>query len=89
MSIALAHLSCRELVELVTAYLEGALPAGARKRFEAHLSQCDGCSSYLEQMRTTIRLSGVLRAEDVSPEAERALVEAFRSWSDEGPGRAR
>ena len=58
MSIALAHLSCRELVELVTAYLEGTLPAGARKRFEAHLAECDGCTTYLEQMRTTIRLSG-------------------------------
>jgi anti-sigma factor RsiW len=80
MSIALAHLSCRELVELVTAYLEGELPAGARKRFEAHLSQCDGCSAYLEQMRTTIRLSGMLSVEDVSPEAEQALLHAFRGW---------
>lgn len=80
MSIALAHLNCRELVELVTAYLEGALSAGARKRFEAHLSACDGCSTYLEQMRTTISLSGALRVEDVSPEAERALVHAFRGW---------
>jgi anti-sigma factor RsiW len=80
MSIALAHLSCRELVELVTAYLEGELPAGARKRFEAHLSQCDGCSVYLEQMRTTIRLSGMLGVEDVSPEAEQALLRAFRGW---------
>jgi anti-sigma factor RsiW len=80
MSIALAHLSCRELVELVTAYLDGALPAGARKRFEAHLSQCDGCSAYLEQMRTTIRLSGMLSVEDVSPEAEQALLHAFRGW---------
>jgi anti-sigma factor RsiW len=80
MSIALAHLSCRELVELVTAYLEGELPAGVRKRFEAHLSQCDGCSVYLEQMRTTIRLSGMLGVEDVSPEAEQALLRAFRGW---------
>jgi anti-sigma factor RsiW len=80
MSIALAHLSCRELVELVTAYLEGELPAGARKRFEAHLSHCDGCSAYLEQMRTTIRLSGMLSVEDVSPEAEQALLHAFRGW---------
>jgi anti-sigma factor RsiW len=89
-SIALAHLSCRELVELVTAYLEGTLPAGARKRFEAHLTECDGCSTYLEQMRTTIRLSGALRVEDVSPQAERALLQAFREWRREsGPGRAR
>lgn len=80
MSIALAHLSCRELVELVTAYLEGALPAGARKRFEAHVAECDGCTTYLEQMRTTIRLSGALQVEDVSPQAERVLMLAFREW---------
>jgi anti-sigma factor RsiW len=89
-TIALAHLSCRELVELVTAYLEGTLPAGARKRFEAHVAECDGCATYLEQMRTTIRLSGALGVEDVSPEAERALLHAFREWRREyGPGRAR
>jgi anti-sigma factor RsiW len=82
-SIALAHLSCRELVELVTAYLEGTLPAGARKRFEAHLAECDGCTTYLEQMRTTIRLSGALRVEDVSQQAERVLLLAFREWQRE------
>jgi anti-sigma factor RsiW len=82
-SIALAHLSCLELVELVTAYLEGTLPAGARKRFEAHLAECDGCTTYLEQMRTTIRLSGALRVEDVSQQAERVLLLAFREWQRE------
>jgi anti-sigma factor RsiW len=82
-SIALAHLSCRELVELVTAYLEGTLPPGARKRFEAHLVECDGCTTYLEQMRTTIRLSGALRVEDVSPQAERLLLLAFQEWRQE------
>jgi anti-sigma factor RsiW len=80
MSIGLAHMSCRELVELVTAYFEGALSIGDRMRFELHLTDCDGCSAYLEQMRRTIELTGTLRVDDVSREAEDALVRAFRSW---------
>jgi anti-sigma factor RsiW len=74
------QLSCRELVELVTDYLEGALPADGHARFEAHIARCDGCTTYLEQMRTTIELVGRLEPEDVTPEAEAALVEAFRNW---------
>jgi anti-sigma factor RsiW len=74
-------LSCRELVELVTAYLEGALAPEDAARFEQHISGCDGCSAYLEQMRATIRLAGRLTPEAVPPEAERALLSAFRSWT--------
>ncbi|MDP9295682.1 MAG: zf-HC2 domain-containing protein [Actinomycetota bacterium] len=73
-------MSCRELVELVTAYLEGTLPGDDRARFEEHLAGCEGCSNYLEQMRTTIRLTGMLSPESLSPAAERALLSAFRSW---------
>jgi len=80
MSIGLAHLNCRELVELVTAYLEGDLSYGERKRFDAHLAACDGCTTYVEQMRSTIALTGTLRVDDVSPEAEEALRHAFREW---------
>jgi anti-sigma factor RsiW len=80
MTIGLAHLNCRELVELVTAYLEGDLSSGERKRFEAHLSGCDGCTMYVEQMRRTIVLTGSLRVDDVSAEAEEALLRAFRDW---------
>ena len=80
MTIGLAHLNCRELVELVTAYLEGDLSSGERKRFDAHLSACDGCTMYVEQMRRTIELAGTLRLEDVSREAEEALLGAFRDW---------
>jgi anti-sigma factor RsiW len=80
MTIALAHLNCRELVELVTAYLEGDLSSGERKRFDAHLSACDGCTMYVEQMRRTIELTGTLQVADVSWEAEEALVRAFRDW---------
>jgi len=80
MSIALAHLNCRELVELVTAYLEGDLSSGERKRFDAHLSACDGCTMYVEQMRRTIELTGTLSVDDVPGEAEEALLRAFRDW---------
>ena len=80
MTIGLAHLNCRELVELVTAYLEGDLSSGERKRFDAHLSACDGCTMYVEQMRRTIELTGTLRLEDFSREAEEALLGAFRDW---------
>jgi len=73
-------LSCQELVELVTDYLEGALDAADRRRFDEHLALCDGCTLYVEQLRQTIRATGTLRPEDVSPEAERALLEAFRGW---------
>ena len=80
MSIGLAHLNCRELVELVTAYLEGDLSRGERKRFDAHLSGCDGCTMYVEQMRRTIELTGILSVDDVSLEAEEVLLRAFRDW---------
>jgi anti-sigma factor RsiW len=80
MTIGLAHLNCRELVELVTAYLEGDLSSGERKRFDAHLSGCDGCTMYVEQMRRTIELTGSLHEDDVSPEGEEALLRAFRDW---------
>jgi anti-sigma factor RsiW len=80
MSIGLAHLNCRELVELVTAYLEGDLSSGERKRFEAHLSACDGCTMYVEQMRRTIERTGALSVDDVPQDAEEALLRAFRDW---------
>ena len=80
MSVALAHLNCLELVELVTAYLEGDLSSGERKRFDAHLAACDGCTTYVEQMKRTIELTGTLRVDDVSQDAEEALRHAFRDW---------
>jgi anti-sigma factor RsiW len=75
-------MSCRELVELVTAYLENALSLSDRLRFDAHISDCDACTTYLEQMRTTVRLTGTLRVENVSREAEEALLNAFRDWKE-------
>ena len=74
------ELSCQELVELVTDYLEGALPDELRDRFDAHIAHCSGCQTYLEQMRATIRVTGMLTPESLSPEAESTLLEAFRGW---------
>ena len=75
------ELSCQELVELITDYLEGALPAELHERFDAHIAHCSGCQAYLEQMRRTIRATGTLSAEGLSPEAERTLLDAFRGWT--------
>jgi anti-sigma factor RsiW len=71
-------ITCREIVELVTDYLEGALPPAEREAFELHLTYCDGCVNYLDQLRETIRLSGELREEDLPPELEEQLLRAFR-----------
>lgn len=73
-------LSCQELVELITDYLEGALAPADAARFELHLEGCDGCRGYLEQMRETIAALGHLPAESLSPEAERKLLAAFKDW---------
>ena len=74
------ELSCHELVELITDYLEGALPAELHQRFEGHIAHCSGCQTYLEQMRGTIRATGTLTPDALSPEAESALLDAFRGW---------
>jgi anti-sigma factor RsiW len=74
------QLSCRELVELVTDYLEGALPEEERLRFEDHIGRCGGCKIYLEQIRQTIAALGHLPEDGFTPEAERELLEAFRGW---------
>jgi hypothetical protein len=75
------EMPCRELVELITDYLEDRLSPVDRLRFEAHLATCEACHTYLEQFRQTIRLLGRLPEESLSPEAENALVAAFRGWS--------
>jgi predicted anti-sigma-YlaC factor YlaD len=77
---SLPDLTCRELVELVTAYLEGELPLEERTLFELHLGYCDGCRAYLRQMRQVLESAGKLTEESVSPEARDALLGAFRSW---------
>ncbi len=74
------ELVCQQVVELVTDYLEGALTRSQRRRFEAHLADCEHCSEYLEQMRATIALTGRLRAEDLTPEMREDFTALYRSW---------
>lgn len=74
-------LTCHELVELVTDYLEDALSPEDRRRVEEHLALCDGCTTYLEQMRETIRLTGLVREEEIPEDQKQALLEAFRGWT--------
>ena len=73
-------LTCQELVELVTDYLEGALPRGQRLRFRLHIAGCRNCTRYVEQMRTTIAVARRIRAEDIEPEVRDELLAAFRGW---------
>lgn len=79
-------LTCAELAELVSDYIEGALTAEDRTCFEEHLRVCQGCADYLDQMRTAIALTGRLRVDDLSSEVRADLVDAFRGWRASSPG---
>jgi hypothetical protein len=74
------HVTCREVVELVTDYLERALPADETSLFEQHIDFCDGCKAYVEQMRTTVATVGRVTEEDVPPKTRERLLTAFREW---------
>lgn len=80
MTRAASGLVCREVVELVTAYLDGSMPREERRRFERHLTRCDGCTRYVEQMRTTVRAVGAISEESVPPGVREELLAAFRDW---------
>jgi anti-sigma factor RsiW len=75
------EVTCRELVELVTDYLEGALPPRTLSHVEEHLVICDPCAAYVEQMRTTIAWLGELR-EGPSAEPRGPLLAALRARSE-------
>ena len=74
------QMTCKELVELVTEYIEGTLPDDVRMRVENHLKGCEGCTNYIEQMRQTIQLTGQIREEHLSPEQRDVLLKLFRDW---------
>jgi len=73
-------LDCNEIVELVTEYLEGAMNERTTVAFEAHLTICQGCRRYVEQIRETIRTSGSVTDPPLSAQVEAALLDAFRSF---------
>jgi anti-sigma factor RsiW len=85
MSVDVEQLSCQELVELVTDYLEGALSAEEAARFEDHISRCGACAIYVEQIRQTIALTGRITPGSLPPAAEHELLEAFRGWRSGRP----
>jgi anti-sigma factor RsiW len=77
------QLVCQEMVELITDYLEGTLSRSQRRRFEAHIAACENCTEYLRQMRATIRLTGRLRAEDMTPAMRVEFTELYQRWREE------
>jgi anti-sigma factor RsiW len=74
------EMTCQELVELVTEYLEGTLSEPDRLRFEAHLGSCEGCQNHLRQMQQTIHTLGRLTEESLAPEVKESLLQLFRNW---------
>ena len=78
-----AEIPCQQVVELISDYLEDALPLRERRRLEHHLAGCPHCSAYLAQMRETLRLTGRLVPEDLSPEMQSEFSEVFRRWRAE------
>lgn len=74
------HITCQDVVELVTTYLGGDLPDEEASLFEQHLNFCDGCVSYMDQLRLTVDTAARLREEDVPPETRDKLLTAFRDW---------
>lgn len=73
-------MDCDELVELVTAYLDGSLDLEQRARFDAHLLECDGCENYLQQFRATIATVGRIPPSEFDPTFRNRLITAFREW---------
>jgi anti-sigma factor RsiW len=82
MAANLIELVCREIVELVTEYLDGTLSVDDRTRFDQHLATCPPCTAYLAQVRTTLDLAADLGTAGAPPDAEVAshLDQMFRDW---------
>ena len=76
-----APLTCAELVEIVTEYLEGTMPTELRQRFDDHLALCDGCTEYVEQIRETVLALGSISEDNLSDPGRQALLDAFRDWT--------
>lgn len=74
------HISCQQVVELVSDYLEQALPSREAAVFEQHLNFCEGCVYYVDQVRATVASAAELREEAVPPEIKDKLLSAFRDW---------
>jgi anti-sigma factor RsiW len=80
MTEAAPHITCQEVVELITDYIEAALPPDEASLFEQHLNLCEGCVRYVAQVRTTVAAAGRLTPQDVPAETRERLLAAFRDW---------
>lgn len=78
-------LACREIVDLVTEYMEGGLPPAQRLAFERHVAICPPCRGHLAQLRKLSQTAGGLREEDLPDRFRASLLEAFRGWRQENP----
>jgi anti-sigma factor RsiW len=78
--MSVREITCQELVELVTDYLEDRLPVERRLLFEEHLAFCTWCVTYLDQMRQTIQIAGTLREDDLDPHARDAMLDVFKKF---------
>jgi hypothetical protein len=78
--MAVREITCQQLVELVTEYLEDRLPVEERLLFEEHLAFCTWCVTYLDQMRQTIQVAGTLREDDLDPHARDAMLKVFKEF---------
>jgi anti-sigma factor RsiW len=76
------EMACRELVGVITDYLDGVLSVEDRRRFEAHLAECPYCVNYLEQMRKTIEATGALMGPEIAPDVRTQVLEAFAGWRE-------
>lgn len=81
-----APIPCAQVVEIVTAYLDGAMTPRERRRFEAHIGACEHCAEYVEQIRATIAVVGAIGPDDLSPTALAALRDACAAWAADGAG---
>ncbi len=82
-------LTCKEVVELVTEYLENVLLPGLRKQFEEHVADCPGCTNYIEQVQLTVGMLQQLAQEPVFPETKQKLLEVFRYWKQSSSPQSR
>ena len=81
-------MTCQDVVELVTAYLERTMPDEERARFEAHLAVCAGCDVYVRQMQRTVELLGSASTASVSQRARQRLMDTFADWKPVNPSGA-
>jgi predicted anti-sigma-YlaC factor YlaD len=83
LSLRNRDLVCQQAIELLTDYLEGSLSRRQKRRLEGHLRACPNCSNYLEQIRITIKLTGAIEPEELTPVAVDDLTELYRRWRGE------